>query len=115
MVEQLQEGLAIFARSEQPGGDQKAGSASTAERILVVADDPERRQALVGKSAGYSVLASDGGDALDLCQKSQGGVDLVITEAAMPCPLLGARQMTDRTGIGAAAPVAVRTSPVARV
>jgi two-component system, cell cycle sensor histidine kinase and response regulator CckA len=55
--------------------------------ILIVDDEPSvlRFMAAIVRTAGYEALLADGGDeALVLCESSASGIDLIISDVAMP-------------------------------
>ena len=55
--------------------------------ILIVDDEPSvlRFMAAIVRTAGYEVLLADGGDeALAICKSPASGIDLMISDVAMP-------------------------------
>src|ERR1700689_3765085 len=55
--------------------------------ILIVDDEPSvlRFMAAIVQTAGYEVLQADGGDeALEICESRAYGIDLMISDVAMP-------------------------------
>ena len=63
--------------------------------ILIVDDEPSvlRFMAAIVRTAGYEVLLADGGDeALAICKSSAYGIDLMISNVAMP-------RMNGRAGV----------------
>jgi DNA-binding response OmpR family regulator len=55
--------------------------------VLIVDDEPSvlRFMAAIVRTAGYEVLLADGGDeALAICKSSANGIDLMISDVAMP-------------------------------
>lgn len=69
---------ALSARVSAPGGG---------ETILVAEDQPELRRLIVEtlKRAGYRVLeASDPEEAMEVCRRHPGPVDLLLTDVVMP-------------------------------
>ena len=57
------------------------------ETVLVVEDEPPLRTLVRGilESCGYRVLeAGDGGEALAICERHEGPIDLVLTDVVMP-------------------------------
>ena len=57
------------------------------ETILLVEDEPSVRSltARMLESAGYTVLATGGGEeALDVCRRNRGGIDMLLTDVVMP-------------------------------
>jgi two-component system, cell cycle sensor histidine kinase and response regulator CckA len=81
------------ARAELPSLD---GAPRGNETILVAEDEPMLRQLVVRilESAGYQVLqASDGREALGLCETHEGVIHLLVTDLVMP--EMGGRELAE--------------------
>jgi two-component system, cell cycle sensor histidine kinase and response regulator CckA len=75
-----------------------ASSGAVAGEVLLVVEDEEAVRTMVSRvleSEGYEVRqAEEGGEALDLIQRSDESIDLVITDVAMPN--MNGRELADR-------------------
>jgi CheY-like chemotaxis protein len=84
--------LAVDHRQAPP-----AAQATGTETILIVEDEPAVRQAIerILGGAGYRVMtAATGGEALLLCEKHEGPLDLLFTDVVMP--QVSGRELADR-------------------
>jgi PAS domain S-box-containing protein len=81
-------------RAEQP----LSGASPRGNETILLAEDEDAVRNLVGSSLrrkGYTVLeAIDGIDALDICNRHDGAIDLLLTDVVMP--RMGGRELADR-------------------
>jgi CheY-like chemotaxis protein len=77
----------VDAPVSTPATPSRGKGATGHETILIVEDDDAVRRAAVRilQRAGYTVLSAAGGpDALLLCERHQGAIDLLLTDVVMP-------------------------------
>jgi CheY-like chemotaxis protein len=87
----------IDAKAETGAHGPDEGELGGSETILVV-EDYDVLKGLAGRilrAAGYTVLeASDGAEALALCKKHNGELDLILADVVMPS--MGGRELAER-------------------
>jgi two-component system cell cycle sensor histidine kinase/response regulator CckA len=81
----------------QPRDGQHAGIARGSETLLLVEDQKELRELVreMLQMNGYTVVeAGDGLEALEICQKHEGRIDLMLSDVVMP--QMGGRELAQR-------------------
>jgi two-component system, cell cycle sensor histidine kinase and response regulator CckA len=80
--------LPLAAGREIAAGEAAAGAAHTGSESILLVEDEEGVRAVVQRilaNRGYRVLAAAGAvEALELSRRDQGGIDLLLTDVAMP-------------------------------
>ena len=81
----------------QPRDGQRAGIARGSETLLLVEDQKELRELVreMLEMNGYTVVAAgDGLEALEICQRHEGRIDLMLSDVVMP--QMGGRELAQR-------------------